>query len=195
MQTFGNKILASGVIISVVIWYFDAYHPEIFERKLSDELTIKNDILTNETPGREGEKIYNPEIIARFYEKNRGILSTKWNSRDKIEQMISAISNASADGLNADDYHLNEIVRLIQDAVAADSPHAEDVDRLEFLLTDSFLLLSSHLSSGKTDPETIDPHWKVPGRRENQYWESLIDSALAIGNISEFFQHLNSPSS
>ena len=50
--------------------------------------------------------------------------------------------------------------------------------------------MSSHLAIGKTDPETIDPQWKVPGRRENHYWENLIDSTLASGHISEFLQHL-----
>lgn len=190
MQTFGYKVLASGVIISVVIWYFDAYHSEMFERKFSDVIPVRNNRITNDAPGSAGEKFFNREIIARFYEKSRGLLSTKWNSSDKIEQMISAISNASADGLNADDYHLNEIVRLIQDAVAADSPHAEDVNRIEFLLTDSFLLLSSHLSSGKTNPETIDPLWKVPVRREKPGWENQIDSALETGNISDILTHL-----
>ena len=182
--------MASGIMIAVIIWYFDRGYPEIFSKEISRKINTSIDTITGRSLSFDDDNIYNPDLIYRFYEKSGGVLSSNWNSREKIEQLISAIHNASADGLNSEDYHVSEIERLMRKIIASDKPDVEDVGRLEFLLRDSFLLLSSHLAIGKTDPETIDPQWKVPGRRENHYWENLIDSTLTSGRISEFLQHL-----
>ncbi len=98
--------------------------------------------------------------------------------------MISAIRNASEDGLNPDDYHLQDIESLAEKIAYSNEAGADDIGRLELLLTDSFLLLSSHLSAGKTDPVTIDPRWKASRRIVRNDWEAFIDSSLNSDNIS-----------
>ena len=54
------------------------------------------------------------------------------------------------------------------------------------LLTDAFLLYTSHLFSGKVNPETIDAQWHVT-RREGDPVE-LLNSSLALGDINKAVQ-------
>jgi L,D-transpeptidase YcbB len=190
MQSVRNKILVSGLMISAVIWYFNSYHPGMYLKELYVKELTSKDSVSKMPDGYDNQKIINADLIARLYKKSEDILSSKWNSSSKIDQMISAISNATDDGLNPDDYHLNDIENLILKISTSEKTDVEDVNKLELLLSDSFLLLSSHLSSGKTDPLTIDPLWKVPGRRVNPDPARLSDSTLIGGNITETLHHL-----
>ena len=80
MQTLRHKILASGIMISAVIWYFDAYHSDLLHDKRSEKLIIANDTITKEPLNSDGWVIYNPDIINRFYEKSAGLLSSRYTA-------------------------------------------------------------------------------------------------------------------
>jgi murein L,D-transpeptidase YcbB/YkuD len=190
MKALSNIVVVSGMIIAVFAGHSDKGDQEHFTRELSVSPVMINDTIKNGSLNPQAGRLCNQDIINRFFEKNRELFSSKWNNRDKVEQMISAICNSSSDGLNPDDYHIKEIGDLMQKIISSEMPDVEDANRLDYLLTDSFLLLSSHLSSGKTDPETIDPLWKVTKRVVNPDLEKIIDSTLERGNISEILQHL-----
>lgn len=58
------------------------------------------------------------------------------------------------------DYHLDQLKKF---SVDKELTYFEQSD-FEFLLTDAFLLLASHLMSGKVDPQKVDSQWKVVRR-------------------------------
>jgi len=180
----------SSLLITVTVPIFCGCTSNKFARELSENLSTNIDTLQEKIPAFEGELIYNPDIITRLYEKGGSLLSAKWNSRDRIAQMITAIRKASEDGLNPDDYHLQDIESLTEKIVYSENVEVDDVGRLELLLTDSFLLLSSHLSAGKTDPETIDPQWKASRRMARKNRDTFIDSTLNSNNIIGTLQNL-----
>ena len=190
MRTTGITNSISGLLIAVTLPLFYGCTSKKYAIELSENLSTNIDTLQEGLPSLEGELIYNPDIITKLYEKGGSLLSAKWNSRDKIAQMIYAIRNASEDGLNPDDYHLQDIESLAEKIVYSESVEVDDVGRLELLLTDSFLLLSSHLAAGKTDPETIDPQWKASRRIVRKDWDTFIDSTLNSNNIIETLQNL-----
>ena len=190
MRTTGITNSITCLLIAVTIPLFSACTSRKFTRDLSESLTTNIDTLNAESHALKPEAILNPDIITLLYEKGGELLSPKWNSRDKISQMITAIHNASLDGLNPDDYHHTEIESLTQKIVSSDKVNVEDAGRLDLLLTDSFLLLSSHLSVGKTDPETIDPQWHASRRLIRKDWEKFIDSTLNSNNIIGALQNL-----
>jgi len=99
--------------------------------------------------------------------------------------MLFAIRNVLQDGLQPDDYHLSVIEKLTTKIISSDPAEVEDIAQLELLLTDAFLLLSTHLAAGKTDAETIDPQWKASRRTVRLDWKSFIDSTLQSNNITE----------
>jgi L,D-transpeptidase YcbB len=138
----------------------------------------------------DGTILFNRDLILKLYGQKNSRPDAKWNSRNKIDQMIASIHNASQDGLNPDDYHLKEIEDLNDKLATASKVRIEDAGRLELLLTDSFLLLAFHLSVGKTDPETIYPQWEISRRNAGLAWDKLVDSVLKGNNITEALQNM-----
>lgn len=179
-----------GLLIALIITLSYACSSRKFEQKLAENPTSNIELLKGRSPEFDLELNYIPDIITMFYEKWGNLLSAKWKSRDKIAQMISSIRNASVDGLNPDDYHLQEIERLAEKIAFSDNVEIEDISKLEQLLTDSFMLLSMHLTAGKTDPEIIDPQWKASRRIVKKDWEGFIDSTLNSNDIIETLQNL-----
>lgn len=104
--------------------------------------------------------------------------------------MLTVIRNASKDGLNPDDYHLGDIEQLIGKLVTSKKIEIKDTAGLDLLLTDSFLLLASHMASGKTDPETIYPEWDISRRNAVHIRENFLDSAIKSNNIAGAIQNL-----
>lgn len=182
--------LVSGVMIGTVLLLSYSGNSSRISRLSKENPPRFTDSLNEALPSPGGEMLINPDIISRLYEKAGDHLSPKWNNRDKIEQMLTAIYNAPADGLIADDYHLSDIERLNEKIVLSDEPAIEDIERMEQLLSDAFFLLSSHLAAGKTDPKTIDPQWKASGRSLRENWGSYIDSTLNTNNITDILKNL-----
>lgn len=157
---------------------------------VSDNLSYSNGSFRLDSTLIAGQTLFNRDLILKLYKEGATHAVPKWNSRNKIDQMISAIHNASLDGLNPDDYHLREIENLNDKMALTTKVKSEDAARLELLLTDSFLLLAYHLSVGKTDPETIYPEWEISKKNAEINWGKLIDSALNGNNIPEALQKM-----
>lgn len=147
-------------------------------------------LIKEDVPEVDGAFIYNPDIIKELYDKSENLLSVIWEKRENIDQMLFSIRNVNADGLYPEDYHLSVIEALAHKIILSDSAKIEDVAKLELLLTDSFLLLSTHLAGGKTDSETIDPKWKASRRIVRLDLEDFIDSTLHNNRIIDGLQQL-----
>ncbi len=159
-------------------------------KEVSANLQKKLDLLQNETPVIEGSLVYNPTLVSMLYQKGESYLSPRWDSHENIEQMITAIRNSKSDGLNPEDYHLSAIEELAGKIVYSNAVSAPDVARLEILLTDALLLLSSHLSGGKVNSESIDPQWKAARRTLRADLEEFVDSILSNERIAESLTYL-----
>ena len=190
MQNKSIAYLFSNLLITAILLMFFSCASVKHTKELSNILKTDLEILKEETPVLDGKLIYNPDIITQLYDKGGNLIPVKWGSKEKIKQMLFAIRNVSQDGLNPNDYHLSAIEKLADTVIRSDKAEIEDVAQLELLLTDAFLLLSSHLVMGKTDPETIDPQWKASRRTVRLDWESFIDSTLKSKNIIENLQNL-----
>ena len=112
-----------------------------------------------------GEPICAIQSIPMFYEA-RGYAPAWFNSeglRPAALAMVRAARQAPDDGLTAAVYHLAAIDRLLTEIIPL--PFPPDSDRgalwadLDLLLSDSFLLLASHLAAGRVNPETLHPDW------------------------------------
>ncbi len=112
---------------------------------------------------------------------------------DELEQ---AIVDAQGDGLEPSDYHLDAIRTLVAAArttAASGQPPDEDLFAdLDFLLTDAFLLLSSHLLAGRVNPETLHSEWVV-ARRPEVDLAQVLQGAIASGGIAAALNGLRPP--
>ncbi len=118
---------------------------EIIRRKI-ENLPIQHEL------NRKYE-IYCILSVREVYIKNE--FEPLWQNKKEINDFLSIIEKCDDEGLNPNDYHLVDIKELIH------STTAEEQANLDIILTDAFLLYTSHILSGKTNPVTIDAEWHV----------------------------------
>ncbi|TCO06121.1 murein L,D-transpeptidase YcbB/YkuD [Natronoflexus pectinivorans] len=118
------------------------------------------------------------------------MFSPLWRERENIDQLMDFLREVHLEGLNPEDYHMSKLELLMEKIVDSRTPDTEDLAELELLLTDSYLLLASHLGSGKTDSETIDPQWHAIHRNPDVDWVSFVDSTLRHRVVKETLQSL-----
>ncbi len=110
------------------------------------------------------------------------------------DELREVLGNAAADGLCAEDYHLDQIEYLL----AFPSPPAglEALDRpltarLDLLLSDAFLLYVTDLVDGRVDPNRVFDDWHVRPRRVNP--SRLLEFALQRGRVKSLLTELLPP--
>ncbi len=140
------------------------------DENLQNEIRIKVEQLRGNGLIVQGEKICCGQSISTFY-TNR-LFETIWTN-ELIEQLLSEIALSKMDGLDPEDYHIELLRELAQ--VQTMSPYEQA--NFELLLTDSFLLLATHLLSGKVNPVTINPDWRVV-KREGDPVELLAKAII-----------------
>lgn len=118
-----------------------------------------------------GEPVICKKTLPEFYYQ-RGF-EPAWTNEDNITELIEQIKLADAEGLHKEDYHYEYLKENYSDLSSV-------TPEMDILLTDAWLLFASHLLSGKVNPETIVPDWRV-NRREIDLIASLSE---ALENIS-----------
>ena len=137
------------------------------------------------------------EAVAAFYLERD--FEPAWSEGQVLlpqaDRVLSALERAETHGLRPSDYHTSAIRSLLLTLQAEDAPdgdrHARRLADLDLLLTDAFLLYGAHLSTGRTDRESIDPTWRVTGT-PGDLLESLREG-LATGDLADALEGLAPP--
>ncbi|MBW2603688.1 MAG: L,D-transpeptidase family protein [Deltaproteobacteria bacterium] len=105
--------------------------------------------------------------IPLFYQR-RGFLPAWCSDKGILPQaksLIEEIKGAHNKGLRPGDYHLANILSLIEKIksiqAVGNTVNPELWGDLDLLLTDAFMLYASHLIAGRVNPETIHTDWTV----------------------------------
>jgi murein L,D-transpeptidase YcbB/YkuD len=104
-------------------------------------------------------------------------------------QLIDAILDAEADGLNPEDYHLEAITetrRCLSSSKKNETPGL--LADLDMLMTDAYMIYGSHLLMGRINPETIDPEWIA--NRRNADFSAVLQGALEKNDIKGSLKYL-----
>jgi murein L,D-transpeptidase YcbB/YkuD len=118
----------------------------------------------------QGEIICGLQIIPNFYQGRN--YAPVWfdddGLRPTVKALVEAIHSAQMDGLKPSDYHLEGIGRMLAALDDGRRPLGKDQVKqwadLDLILTDAFLLLGSHLSGGRINPENIHADWVIGPR-------------------------------
>jgi L,D-transpeptidase YcbB len=100
-----------------------------------------------------------------------------WTDPEAVDQFVDAIRKSYDEGLNPMDYHLPEILDLLEQKTSIDAPDPALTASLDLLLTDAFIRLASHSMFGREDPATHHPQWKIehaPGENPVDYFEKAL---------------------
>jgi len=108
---------------------------------------------------------------------------------------LEEIKSCTRDGLEPENYHLKTIETLLN--TVRDNHHTpsliyhDTAADLDILLTDAFLLLSSHLFSGRVNPETVHVDWEA--FNPDIDLADVLNNALKDHTIRKTLQHLSPP--
>ena len=108
------------------------------------------------------------------------------------DDLVAALNRADLEGLNPEDYHVNEIGALLAYVRLATAdgrtPETARLADLDLLLTDAFLLYGAHLLGGRVDPESLHPLWEASPRGADL--STLLQAALDSRKIARSLQRL-----
>lgn len=133
------------------------------------------------------EDLFCKVALPRFYGLRQYMpawLTPRGMQRD-IPELLETIEASAFEGLRPADYHRDAIQEMIPqaDSLPEISLPLEDAARLELLLTDAFLLLGSHFTAGRINPESIDPEWFADRRQGDM--PQLLEKALENGSVRD----------
>ncbi len=149
-------------------------------KDLANELRIRIESVADSRMMQvQGDLICCRQAVPQFY--NSRFFEPAWNEM-LAHELIESIRVSEYEGLNPKDYHLEQLEYLL----GKERLSTYEKTDLELLLTDSFLLFSSHLMSGKVNPQTIDTDWKV-SRREGDPVK-LLNEALEKRDIQAMLE-------
>ncbi len=129
----------------------------------------------------DGIILYAQEVLTKYYELND--YNPAWSDKKNFNEVISILEDSYNEGLMPDDYHLNNIKKLIEEVKSNPDPYK--LADLDMLMTDGILLYASHLILGKVDQSKIRPGWDVPSNKLPGNGDSLLYSTLKNKNLSE----------
>jgi len=117
-----------------------------------------------------------------------------WNNWINISKngndMLDYIHLVNRHGLQPLDYHLVLIEKFIEKIVSFSPIETEELMKLDLLLTDAYMLLSSHLFYGKVDPEKEGASWKVERKEPEISLGWKLEEALATNNMANGLDQL-----
>lgn len=125
-------------------------------------------------------------VLPAFY-RRRGF-QPAWGDAGAVGQMLAAIRESAADGLNPADYHLAALEALVPAAAggAAEAP-AHRASR-DLLLTDALVRLAFHLHSGKVNPSEQHPGWDLRNAFAVNQVADLIQKQIDARSIDGFLE-------
>ena len=157
MAAFGTELICAshGNCLAAKI------APAQFKYYLEKRLNIKDTDASTHSP-----YIYYHSAISSFYGKCdfKPLWTLDTGLTPQAEQLVHSIEEAELDGLISEDYHLSQIKTLIADfkEPLLNKRQSFDIEKqvdLDILLTDAFLLFSSHLLTGRVIPGSVDSTW------------------------------------
>ncbi|MCX6566162.1 MAG: L,D-transpeptidase family protein [Candidatus Aminicenantes bacterium] len=125
-------------------------------------------------------------VLPRFYEARDFVPAWIEEGRptSAMDNLVTAIRDVWKEGLDPAFYRLSRVQSLVEDLKNGRGPNdANGFADLDMILSDSFLMLASHLESGAIDPETIKADWFIKTRQADLL--AVLRDALAAGAIGE----------
>jgi L,D-transpeptidase YcbB len=147
-------------------------------------------------PAVMGTELYSTVVIHRFYgERN---FQPAWIKDGKIPElayeMRYEIGQSKFDGLNPVDYHfapLNDYFSRFEAAKKQGKTLPDnELAAVDVLLTDAFIMMGSHLSLGKVDPENLKTSWNIQRNAPELVLDRRLEEALNGGGIRKSLQAL-----
>ncbi|MEQ9547027.1 MAG: L,D-transpeptidase family protein [Marinobacter sp.] len=136
-----------------------------------------------------GEPLLALDALSEFYSHREYALA--WDRDEDRKAILDTIREAERHGLKPPDYHYNVLATFA--ARSPDDLVPEARADLDLLLSDSLLLLTSHLLHGKVNKDSMKAEWTAS--RRAQHVAKIVTQALENQQLLTLVDHLTpSPS-
>jgi L,D-transpeptidase YcbB len=100
-----------------------------------------------------------------------------WLTGDGLDKgragaLLLAVADGSTDGLRLQDYPLTALGAAIDTISSVRTPTADQLARIDVMLTATYVALGEDLMTGQVDPKTVNQNWHINSKEEK------VDSAL-----------------
>ncbi|HEU4778686.1 MAG TPA: L,D-transpeptidase family protein [Steroidobacteraceae bacterium] len=172
------KLLAAGSVLALVLVCASIGSAQAQE---PSELQTQVEALVESGPSEiHGVRVAHPKLIHAFFAQRS--FRPAWTS-SLANELRRAVVDSEADGLDPRDYHLAVLQQLTDPAPSGGNPNGFALAAYEILHTDALLRLANHVSFGKVDPTSFDPHWNYGRTLDGVDVPQRIENALASGDI------------
>ncbi len=113
-----------------------------------------------------------------------------WQNVRSIHQLLEILDEIDADGLDANDYHVRELLDLQHELWHSDSDNAVLQAEYDLLLTDSLIRLGYHLLIGKVDPVELDSQWNMENTVGSLEMVLNLAAAIDVSDIDSLIDKL-----
>ena len=124
------------------------------------------------------------DLISEFY-ANRNF-APAWTEVEKVGDLIGAIEGTAAEGLDPDDYLLDE-ARAVYGEYLAGFVDPQTRSTADILLTEVVIRMGYHQLFGKVNPATLNSDWNfrrdLDGRDPAAMVEEIIESRSPAGSL------------
>ncbi|MCH7409035.1 L,D-transpeptidase family protein [Belliella sp. DSM 111904] len=142
------------------------------------------------------EDLFSSVVIRKFYSDRT--FFPAWSDGDVFPElayeMRYEIKQVQFDGLNPEDYHLGAIDLLFEKYERSKKGKAEflvhDYASLDVLLTDAYIIISSHLYLGKIDPENLKSSWDIQRSAPELKIDERLHEAILQHSIRKSLEEL-----
>lgn len=142
-----------------------------------------------------GEMICGLSLLPAFYARRD--FAPAWSDaqgpRPAARALVAFLEEVVADGLDPRAYRRELLRDLLRQAETGNpTPNAGLFTDLDFLLTDAFLLLASHLRAGRVNPATLHGEWVVGFEHAADFLPAL-ELAIETGEIAPAMAEFRPP--
>jgi murein L,D-transpeptidase YcbB/YkuD len=127
-------------------------------------------------------------ILSQLYRQNE--FRPLWVDPAALDQLFQAIYAVNKDGLDPEDYHLGDLLRLRAEVRDPEGRSATAASDFDLLLTDSFIRLAFHLSYGKANPGQLHSARNLGKKNSEVLSARLLLSAIRSGDVFDFLGRL-----
>jgi L,D-transpeptidase YcbB len=161
---------------------------------------VINSLIEIDDPDRStkvfGQDLFSSVVLRRFYSER--LFLPAWTDGAALPEiayeMRYEIQQVQFDGLNPNDYHLQAINQLFNRFESARRGQGEfsmvDFANLDVLLTDAYIIISSHLYLGKINPESLKSEWNIQRSAPELMIDERLNQALQNQSIRKSFEEL-----
>ena len=173
-------ILLFGLILpSFVVGHISAQDDTVAEviREKVEQIKVKRELKVGNS------QISSFRVLPGLYQRRD--FRPIWTDTVIQEELISSIEDTYKEGLNPNDYHLEEI-NLIQAQLTTSDPYdPKMLALLDLLLTDSLARLAYHSIFGKEDPLTHHPHWNLALKIDDLDPTGFLEKAIESDSLAK----------